>query len=75
MLQFNFILKLITPSVLTFRGSYQQGSRDGGLISWGYFGDTLGILWGYFGGSWRGGIAGNFSWVSLKFCRSYFKHA
>ena len=53
MLQFYFILKLITPSVLTFqvcfikffisRGSYQQGSRDGGLIYWGYSGDTLEI--------------------------------
>ena len=57
MLQFNFIFELITPSVLTFQvcfikfcillGSYQQGSRDGELIYWRYFGDTLGILWGY----------------------------
>ena len=53
MLQFHFIFELITPSVLTFQvcfikfcillGSYQQGSRDGELIYWRYFGDTLGI--------------------------------
>ena len=53
MLQFHFILKLITPSVLTFSGSYPQGSRDGGLICWGYFGDTLGVhtlgIWQYAG--------------------------